>query len=445
MATQTFTPEIAELRSTVAVYHTQQLKSRLYQPTRASGIPVGLLRLVCYVIVAMALTITTYGADPTFPRTVGVKDRHGTSVLTIGNIQLFHRSAPFFHGIVKNVSGADLTLDTLTGTVRKKDGSTVQFAFNVCAVRWCDLPKDSVREVSYPFSKPWPFAAADVVSVEFSLPTSWVSPEDNRIAEEQARRNTAEAERDAKAAEAALAQASIKPTYELKDRHGIPVMTLSKIEMFRYMSVTGEYIADFTATVENISGEDLKSVYLVVKVHREDGWEPIVFTVKASDDFKKDATLQVTHPFAGRPYTPRHGNGVESVEFALPESWQSPEDDRLAAQAEEKFAAAVAKAAAAEAKRESEEAAAQAKKAAAEAARRKRLAAEQQREQAQADAQHAKEKAEEDANVAEEQRQVRAACALIYKDTADKKIGDLTVKEEQQVRTCQALDLYPPR
>ena len=87
----------------------------------------------------------------------------------------------------------------------------------------------------------------------------------------------------------------------------------------------------------------------------------------------------------------------------------------------------------------------QAKRDAAEAARRKRLAAEQKKKQAEADARYAKIKAEEDAKAAEERRKIRAACSVVYQNTADKKVGDLTVREEQQVRTCQALGLYPPQ
>jgi hypothetical protein len=60
------------------------------------------------------------------------------------------------------------------------------------------------------------------------------------------------------------------------------------------------------------------------------------------------------------------------VEFALPESWQSPEDERLAAEA-------------------------QAKKEAADAARRKRLAAEQKKKDAELNARIAKARAEEEA------------------------------------------------
>jgi hypothetical protein len=80
----------------------------------------------------------------------------------------------------------------------------------------------------------------------------------------------------------------------------------------------------------------------------------------------------------------------------------------------------------------------QAKKDAAEAAR-------QRKKQAEADARYAKLKADEDARAAAERARVRAACSLIYNNTADKKVGDLTVREDQQVRACQLLGLYPPR
>jgi hypothetical protein len=52
--------------------------------------------------------------------------------------------------------------------------------------------------------------------------------------------------------------------------------------------------------------------------------------------------------------------------------------------------------------------------------------------------------AEKEAKAAEERNKIRAACNAIYQKTADTKLKDLTVKEEQQVRTCQALNLYPP-
>jgi hypothetical protein len=76
----------------------------------------------------------------------------------------------------------------------------------------------------------------------------------------------------------------------------------------------------------------------------------------------------------------------------------------------------------------------QAKKDAAEAALQKRLAAEQK-----------KKVAEQEARNAEERRRLRANCIVIYENTIDKKVKDLTVREEEQVRACQALGLYPPR
>jgi hypothetical protein len=87
---------------------------------------------------------------------------------------------------------------------------------------------------------------------------------------------------------------------------------------------------------------------------------------------------------------------------------------------------------------------AQGREQAAEAARRKRLAEEQKRKQAEADAQYAKVKSEGDAKKAEEVKRVRGNCKLIYDRTIDKKLTDLTVREEQQVRACQALGFYTP-
>jgi hypothetical protein len=93
------------------------------------------------------------------------------------------------------------------------------------------------------------------------------------------------------------------------------------------------------------------------------------------------------------------------------------------------------------AKRESDEATAAAAKAAENAARveaYEKSKAERQKKDA-ADA------AEKDAQAVEEARKIRAACRAIYQSTADKKISNLTVREEQQVRACQALNLYPPQ
>ena len=56
----------------------------------------------------------------------------------------------------------------------------------------------------------------------------------------------------------------------------------------------------------------------------------------------------------------------------------------------------------------------------------------------------AKKDAAEAARAANERRRIREACAAIYRATSNMKVSDLTVKQEQQVRACQALDLYPP-
>ncbi len=85
--------------------------------------------------------------------------------------------------------------------------------------------------------------------------------------------------------------------------------------------------------------------------------------------------------------------------------------------------------AAAQAEEERRAAEAQAKKEAAEAARRKRLAAEQKKRETELNGRLARE---------------RAVCAVIYRNTANKKVSDLTVDEEQKVRACQALGMYRP-
>jgi hypothetical protein len=101
--------------------------------------------------------------------------------------------------------------------------------------------------------------------------------------------------------------------------------------------------------------------------------------------------------------------------------------------------------AAVQAEKERKAAEVQAKKDADAGLRRKQLAIEQKRKQAEADAQRLKVKTEEDAEAAEKRRRVRAACTEIYKNTIDKKVKDLTVREEQQVRACQVLGMYPPQ
>jgi len=75
------------------------------------------------------------------------------------------------------------------------------------------------------------------------------------------------------------------------------------------------------------------------------------------------------------------------------------------------------------------------------AAQRAKQAAEQKKR----DADLAKLKADEEAKATAEPATLRANCTFIYRNTADKRIGDLTVRESQQVQACQVLGLYPPK
>jgi hypothetical protein len=75
----------------------------------------------------------------------------------------------------------------------------------------------------------------------------------------------------------------------------------------------------------------------------------------------------------------------------------------------------------------------------------RRLAAERKQKEAAEAARLAKIKAVEDIKAAEDRAKTRAACSAIYQSTIDKKVKDLTVREDQQIRACQALGLYPPR
>lgn len=50
-----------------------------------------------------------------------------------------------------------------------------------------------------------------------------------------------------------------------------------------------------------------------------------------------------------------------------------------------------------------------------------------------------------DAQRAAERAKLRANCLAVYNATADKKVKDLTVREEQAVRACQSRGLYPPQ
>lgn len=108
----------------------------------------------------------------------------------------------------------------------------------------------------------------------------------------------------------------------------------------------------------------------------------------------------VSHVFSKTSFTPAT---FDSVTFEV--SW-----DRISAEDQAKMDAAQAERDAAEA---------QAKKDAAEAAK-------------------------EQEQLEKERNGLWKACAVIYSRTINKKTGDLTVKETEQIQYCRSIDAYPP-
>ena len=232
-------------------------------------------------------------------------------------------------------------------------------------------------------------------------------------------------------------------TFTVKDRHQIPLVIISDVKLFQYSSKLNQDIPHFQGLLKTVSSVTLNAA-IVGTIHKKDGsvdtfpiavrfdlppgasdvdefglpnFSAMPCTVLYPCVFKADSPYEIAYSFP----QPWFSEGdVQSVEFSFPDDWQSPEDKRLAKEV-------------------------QAKKDAADAARRKRLAAEHKRKQAELDARIAKERADEEARTVEERRKIRAACSTIYQNTADTKLKDLTVKEDQQVRACQALGLYPPQ
>lgn len=211
-------------------------------------------------------------------------------------------------------------------------------------------------------------------------------------------------------------------TFEVKARNGSVVLTIRTIKMFELSEK--EVLPSFRGVVENVAGESLIVGTLKGTVNKKDR-STVEFTVAFCDvrwcDFPKDSVRDVSHLFPEGSFTPAT---FDSVTFAVP--WES-ESQRIADEAQAKKDAAQA----------------QAKKDAADLSRRKRLAAEQKKKDAELNARIAKDRAEEDAKAADERRKLRAACTVIYQNTIDKKVKDLTVREEQQVRACQVSGLYP--
>jgi hypothetical protein len=56
-------------------------------------------------------------------------------------------------------------------------------------------------------------------------------------------------------------------TLEVKDRNGIPLVTISDVKMFRYSSKLGQNIPQFQGVLKNISGATL-NVALTGTIHK---------------------------------------------------------------------------------------------------------------------------------------------------------------------------------
>jgi len=82
----------------------------------------------------------------------------------------------------------------------------------------------------------------------------------------------------------------------------------------------------------------------------------------------------------------------------------------------------------------------QAKLDAVESLRRRRVAMERKRKEAARETEERAQKAAQEA----ERAKIRRACAVIYSKTIDRKISDLTVRESQEVQSCQVAGMYRP-
>jgi hypothetical protein len=169
-------------------------------------------------------------------------------------------------------------------------------------------------------------------------------------------------------------------TFQIKDRNGVPVVAITNVITFRFSKYYNRTVPAFQVSVKNVSGLDMRQVPIDASILNKDG-SAVTFSFTAVGicdgcDFRSGATFVATYGafFEPWPYTP---DSFDSIRFSIPDSWQSPEDERLA---------------------EIERAAGRAR--------------------------------------------IRAACGELYRRTANKKIIELTVKEEQQIKDCRALEMY---
>jgi hypothetical protein len=59
--------------------------------------------------------------------------------------------------------------------------------------------------------------------------------------------------------------------FEVKNREGALVATVSEVKMFRYSDAFEQEIPEFRGVLKNVSGENLLNVAAIGIVHRKDG------------------------------------------------------------------------------------------------------------------------------------------------------------------------------
>ena len=209
----------------------------------------------------------------------------------------------------------------------------------------------------------------------------------------------------------------------LEDSNGVPVVEISEVTVFgRYSDYFKGHIAQLSFDVKAIGdlqkwlGDDSyteMAVNIKVMQRRSTRLEEITNEVQLK---VSSTTARCNGGFNGGEYTSAN---FDSIEFGPLLGW-TPLKERIAEYDKEQKEAAALRA------REAQQAAArrarEAKAAEIDKLRRATEAAEEARERAR----------------------VRAVCAELYRRTADMKVKDLTVKEEQLVRSCQVLGLYKP-
>jgi hypothetical protein len=107
--------------------------------------------------------------------------------------------------------------------------------------------------------------------------------------------------------------------FELKDRNGVPRITIEDVNMFRYSDYFKESIPVFQGTVKNASSENLFGVSVAGFVRKKDGtvirFKPYICGTSTSCDTLKTFVHETTYPF-GQPWPFRPAE-FDSVEFVL--------------------------------------------------------------------------------------------------------------------------------